>query len=94
MEAEREDEVRARAHAIWEREGRPEGGAERHWAQAEEGLRAEGDGRAGAPAVEAVGTAAKAEGGAERHGPVAGEPRTGGRKRARRPAAEAARRAG
>ena len=100
MEAEREDEVRARAHALWEREGRPEGGAERHWAQAEEGLRAEGDGRAGAPAVEALGTAAGAEGaagpegGAERPGPVAGEPRTGGRKRARRPAAEAARRAG
>ena len=100
MEAEREDEVRARAHAIWEREGRPEGGAERHWAQAEAELRAEGDGRAGAPAVEAVGTAAGAEGaagpegGAERPGPVAGEPRTGGRKRARQPAAEAARRAG
>jgi hypothetical protein len=30
--------VRARAHAIWERLGRPEGAAERHWAQAEEEL--------------------------------------------------------
>jgi hypothetical protein len=54
------EKVRARAHATWEREGRPEGGAERHWAQAEEGLRAEGDGRAEAPAVEAVRTAAEA----------------------------------
>ena len=97
MEAEREDEVRARAHALWEREGRPEGGAERHWAQAEAELRAEGDGRAGAPAVEAVRTAAEAEraagpeGGAERQGPVAEEPRAGSRKRAGSPAAEAAR---
>src|SRR3954471_14617867 len=99
MEAEREDEVRARADGIWESEGRPEGGAE-HWAQAEAELRAEGDGRAGAPAVEAVRTAAGAEraagpaGGAERQGPVAEEPRAGSRKRARQPAAEAARRAG
>src|SRR4051794_14182327 len=100
MEAGWEDKVRVRAHATWEREGRPEGGADRHWGQAEEELRAEGDGRAGAPAVEAVRTAAEAEGaagpegGAERPGPVAGEPRTGSRKRARQPAAEAARRAG
>src|SRR3954453_837358 len=100
MEAEREDEVRARAHALWEREGRPEGGAERHWAQPEEELRAEGDGRAEAPAVEAVRTAAGAEGaagpggGAERQGPAPGEPGPGTRKRARDPAAEAAGRAG
>jgi two-component system, response regulator PdtaR len=37
-------EVRARAHAAWEREGRPEGRAELHWAQAEEELRSEGRG--------------------------------------------------
>jgi DnaJ-class molecular chaperone len=36
--------IRARAYAIWERLGRPEGAAERHWAQAEEELRAEGAG--------------------------------------------------
>jgi len=54
------EKVRARAHAIWEREGRPEAGAERHWRQAEEELRAEEDGRAEAPAVEAVRTAAEA----------------------------------
>jgi hypothetical protein len=41
MDAEWEDKVRARAYAIWERRGRPEGEAERHWAQAEEELRAE-----------------------------------------------------
>ena len=37
-------QVRERAHAIWEREGRPEGRAEHHWAQAEEELRAEAPG--------------------------------------------------
>jgi hypothetical protein len=67
MEVEREDEVRARAHAIWEREGRPEGGAEQHWAQAEEELRADGDGRAEASAVEAARTAAEAERAASPH---------------------------
>ena len=30
-----------RAHAVWEREGRPGGQAERHWSLAEEELRAE-----------------------------------------------------
>jgi hypothetical protein len=54
MNADWEDRVRARAHALWEREGCPEGGAERHWAQAEEELRAE------APIVEAAGTAGDA----------------------------------
>ena len=38
MDAGREDKMRGRAHAIWEREGRPEGGVERHRAQAEEEL--------------------------------------------------------
>lgn len=39
--------MREQAHAIWEREGRPEGQAERHWAQAEEELR--GDAAPAAP---------------------------------------------
>jgi DNA-binding response OmpR family regulator len=39
--AVREQRVQERAHAIWEREGRPEGEAERHWAVAEAELRAE-----------------------------------------------------
>ena len=38
--AVREQRVRERAYAIWEREGRPEGHAERHWARAVEELRA------------------------------------------------------
>src|SRR3954447_11681137 len=61
MDKEWQDKVRARAHAIWEREGQPEGGAERHWAQAEEELlRAEERGRAEMPVVEAAGSAAGA----------------------------------
>ena len=43
--------VRERAHAIWEREGCPQGWAERHWAQAEEELRSEE--RGGAPPADA-----------------------------------------
>jgi hypothetical protein len=35
-----EEEVRARAHAIWEMEGRPEGRALDHWYQAKEQLTA------------------------------------------------------
>jgi hypothetical protein len=46
--------LRERAYALWEREGRPEGDAARHWAQAEEELRAE------APVVEATRTAGDA----------------------------------
>jgi hypothetical protein len=44
MNDEWEERVRVRAHAIWEREGRPDGGAEQHWVLAEEELRAEGAG--------------------------------------------------
>jgi Protein of unknown function (DUF2934) len=55
--AEHVARVRERAHAIWEREGRPEDGAERHWAQAEEELRTDEQGRGEMPVVEAAGTA-------------------------------------
>jgi len=48
--------VRGWAYALWEREGRPEGGAERHWALAEEELRAEGHGPTDAPAASTAGT--------------------------------------
>jgi hypothetical protein len=41
MEKTWEQKVRERAHAIWEREGRPENAGEQHWARAEEELRAE-----------------------------------------------------
>ena len=89
--------VRARAYAIWERLGRPEGAAERHWTQAEEELRAEeGQGRAGAPGTEAAGTPADAAStaGTEtwtgQDGSVGGEPEAGDRVKARKPAAKAA----
>jgi hypothetical protein len=36
-----EDDVRARAHKIWEREGRPEGRNLEHWLKAEEELEVE-----------------------------------------------------
>jgi len=38
MEADREDEIRARAYQLWEEEGRPEGRAEQHWFTAKESL--------------------------------------------------------
>ena len=45
MNEDREERVRARAYAIREGEGRPNGvGAEQHWAMAEEELRAEAAG--------------------------------------------------
>ncbi len=40
MDADWMDRVRARAYALWESSGRPEGNEEQHWAQAEEELRA------------------------------------------------------
>ncbi len=38
-----ERDIRARAHAIWEERGRPEGTAEEDWATAEQQLKAELD---------------------------------------------------
>jgi Protein of unknown function (DUF2934) len=35
MDGDRAERLRERAYAIWEREGRPDGQAERHWAAAE-----------------------------------------------------------
>jgi hypothetical protein len=43
--SESEDEVRRRAHSIWEALGRPEGQAEDHWFRAERELRAETEDR-------------------------------------------------
>jgi len=37
--SEQESQKRARAYAIWEQEGRPEGRHEKHWARAEDELR-------------------------------------------------------
>ncbi|MBU3055793.1 DUF2934 domain-containing protein [Pseudomonas indica] len=36
-----DSEIRQRAYALWEKQGRPEGSAERFWAQAREQLQAE-----------------------------------------------------
>ena len=80
-------QLRERAYALWEREGRPEGGAARHWAQAEEELRAE------APVVEAtrtVGDAASTAGTETWTEPMTEEPEAADQGRADAPA-EAAR---
>lgn len=39
---EREDKIRRKAHELWERDGRPDGRAEDHWAEAEALIGAEG----------------------------------------------------
>ena len=65
MNVESEDRVRARAYALWEREGQPEGSAERHWTQAEKEERAEARGQGEASATEVAGTAGRAERGAK-----------------------------
>lgn len=41
MDANRDDEIRARAYQLWEEEGRPEGRAEQHWFTARESLAVE-----------------------------------------------------
>lgn len=38
MEAERHEQIRKRAHAIWEQEGRPHGREQEHWERAEREL--------------------------------------------------------
>ena len=90
MDMEREDQVRLRAYAIWEREGRPEGGAERHWTRAEEELRAEGQDR-----IEALAAGTADAGiGTEPGGSAGGELQAGieaGEDRPRRPRSGACR---
>ncbi|NAZ37207.1 DUF2934 domain-containing protein [Rubellimicrobium sp. CFH 75288] len=46
---DREERIRARAHAIWEREGCPDGRHEEHWRQATAEIDAE-EGQGGAQA--------------------------------------------
>jgi hypothetical protein len=76
-----EQRVSERAHAIWEREGRPEGNPERHWAQAEEELRAEEQGQAEAPPTSTAGTETWTGPG----GSVGGEPQAEEQGQARAP---------
>lgn len=59
MDDEIEDEIRARAHAIWEAQGHPEGLADQHWAQAREEI--ERVGPAGAPLPNPLATGAAAD---------------------------------
>jgi hypothetical protein len=35
MTSDRDEQIRKRAHAIWEKEGRPSGAHDKHWQQAE-----------------------------------------------------------
>lgn len=44
MDVISDDAIRARAHHIWEREGRPEGRADEHWQMARSELALEGQG--------------------------------------------------
>jgi hypothetical protein len=41
MQDDRETEIQRRAHAIWQREGQPEGAHSEHWAEAERDYDAE-----------------------------------------------------
>ena len=47
MRTDREEQLKRVAHAIWEREGRPEGADLDHWRRAEEELGPEGENAAG-----------------------------------------------
>ncbi|WP_395676018.1 DUF2934 domain-containing protein [Inquilinus sp.] len=50
MSDDRDERIRQRAYEIWEALGRPEGGQQQHWTQAEaEILADEGHGTASAP---------------------------------------------
>ncbi|MCO5066217.1 MAG: DUF2934 domain-containing protein [Rhizobiaceae bacterium] len=64
MSANRDERIRQRAHAIWDREGRPEGAAQRHWQQAEQEIAQEDSAPAKKPAAKkaAVARKPKAEG--------------------------------
>lgn len=53
MDEDRIQKVRDRAHALWERAGRPQGQDMEHWSQAERELAEEGD--AQSPAGKVVG---------------------------------------
>jgi hypothetical protein len=56
MSKEREDRVKTRAYAIWEREGRPEGRHEDHWHMASEELGSDSH-----PEARSLGSAAQSD---------------------------------
>lgn len=60
MNTDREQRIRDRAYQIWEDQGRPEGGHEQHWLQAEREIDQEGHGnRTFSTAGEAAETSAE-----------------------------------
>jgi hypothetical protein len=68
MSTRHEDQVRARAFAIWEAEGRPVGHDMEHWLAAEREIMNEKSGNGGAPAdaiVKSVKAPRKRQAGAE-----------------------------
>jgi hypothetical protein len=65
MQNDLSDRIRQRAQEIWEQEGRPEGRAEEHWAQAERDIRAAAGGPKAAGQPKA--SAKKAGNGAAAH---------------------------
>jgi hypothetical protein len=58
-----EDRIRARAHAIWEGEGRPEGRHDEHWRRALEEVGAEGPSANDAEGPEAAASGTEPAGG-------------------------------
>ena len=51
MSSNREEKIRQRAHAMWEKEGRPHGAHDRHWQQATSEVDGEDAAAAGEPAA-------------------------------------------
>jgi len=62
MNGDQEERIRARAHAIWEGEGRPEGREHEHWEQARRELEGEDGGEQLAGATNAAGAGGLATG--------------------------------
>ena len=54
------DRIQARAYALWEEDGRPEGRAERHWSQARAEIEGQDADAGAAPATAKKGKSAKA----------------------------------
>ena len=67
MRDDRNERIRARAHAIWEGEGRPEGRDAEHWHQAAAEVDAEDRGGAAPEDIVAANEGAKAAGGRTRN---------------------------
>ena len=62
MSGNRDERIRERAHAIWDREGRPEGAAQHHWQRAEQEIDQEDKASAVKPAAKKAAARPKTEG--------------------------------